>query len=414
MQPTPSEIDLKKCPKCQNPRTQVEVMCPYCGVVYKHFIDRKNQASQTSKANKTASQTPKKPLLKQTARSNQRRESLSSLPKMKSYNLSSHKRETFFKILAETLQAGLTFSEFTHGPAIQLLPLQFGKQLQKLATQGYPISQTLNALGILEPAALAILKAGEEHGTLPTSLELLSQRLVRQRKARKKLLKRLIYPAFLLISYTFTQPLGTLIIKGPFAYFQQLSSSLFFLSILFVFFFFLLPRIPTNHIFLQYYRLITSYIPGLRQIQKHRSLTIFCETLGSCLRSGLSIQPALQLSTAAASHPAFENKAEQLLQDIEQGAKLSQALQRMNVFSKEALILLAHGEQIGKLDEVLKNLASEHDRKTQTTTTIVFSGTAAIVTISIVIYLVFSITAQWQKQYKSIDKQMQQILQPYK
>lgn len=91
-------------------------------------------------------------------------------------------------------------------------------------------------------------------------------------------------------------------------------------------------------------------------------LSRFYRSLGLLLRGGIPALKALRM-TQALLPPPLQRALEQAIQEVSQGRRLSESLQRVQLTTPVALRLLRAGERNGQLAEMLEQVASFHDKE---------------------------------------------------
>jgi general secretion pathway protein F len=91
-------------------------------------------------------------------------------------------------------------------------------------------------------------------------------------------------------------------------------------------------------------------------------LSRFYRSLGLLLRGGIPAIKALRM-TQALLPPALQLALEQAIQDVTQGYRLSESLQRVQLTTPVALRLLRAGERNGQMAEMLEQVAAFHDKE---------------------------------------------------
>ena len=90
-----------------------------------------------------------------------------------------------------------------------------------------------------------------------------------------------------------------------------------------------------------------------------REIIHFCFHLELLVRSGVPILEGLSDLRDSLEHPRFREVVASLIESIEGGQRLSQAMEgQPKVFNKVFVSLIRAGETSGRLPEVLKNLPS--------------------------------------------------------
>jgi type IV pilus assembly protein PilC len=96
---------------------------------------------------------------------------------------------------------------------------------------------------------------------------------------------------------------------------------------------------------------------------KTRDIVILSRQLSTLFEAKVPIITSLKLLTAETENPALKKKLAKLLEDIQGGTSISDAMARQpEVFSKFFVSMVRSGEESGKLDEVFSYLASYLER----------------------------------------------------
>ena len=105
--------------------------------------------------------------------------------------------------------------------------------------------------------------------------------------------------------------------------------------------------------------------PLVGPLVQQTSLTRWTRTLASLCAAGVPLVPSLASAGQAAGHVVFEEASVQLMQDIQQGQALSQAMGGLQLYPPMVLQLCAVGEASGTLDEMLAKAADFLDVQVQ-------------------------------------------------
>lgn len=113
---------------------------------------------------------------------------------------------------------------------------------------------------------------------------------------------------------------------------------------------------------------ITLRLPLIGPLIRKTSVAIFARTLGTLLRNGVALMPALQIAATAVPNRSIQAVVTRAAADVNEGKRLAKALERSGEFPPLALRFVAIGEDASKLDEMLLHLAeiSEKDAHKQT------------------------------------------------
>jgi type II secretory pathway component PulF len=102
-------------------------------------------------------------------------------------------------------------------------------------------------------------------------------------------------------------------------------------------------------------------MPGLRDITRARFELQFFETLGSLLRGGVPLLPALELVRRAVTNLHLKHSLTQAEALVQEGASLSHAMKKTHALDSQAIDVIRIGEDTGHLAEVLGKAAARMD-----------------------------------------------------
>ena len=103
-------------------------------------------------------------------------------------------------------------------------------------------------------------------------------------------------------------------------------------------------------------------IPGLGGFLKHAESARFCRTMSILIDSGSVLPDALRAARRAAGNLAFRDELGKVIQDVESGRGLSDAMRNRGWFPPLALFMIAAGERSGALGEMFRRSADQLDQ----------------------------------------------------
>jgi general secretion pathway protein F len=106
-------------------------------------------------------------------------------------------------------------------------------------------------------------------------------------------------------------------------------------------------------------------LPGIGALIRQGSTALFARTLGTLLRNGVSLLPALEIAASVVPSPTIRAAIMQAAERVKEGRRLADALAHTGRFSEFALRFVAVGEEASKLDGMLLHLADLSARETQ-------------------------------------------------
>ncbi|MEO7168344.1 MAG: type II secretion system F family protein [Spartobacteria bacterium] len=323
----------------------------------------------------------------------------------------------FTEQLGHLLQAGMTLDEslgvlekrLKH-PRVQ----QMTSALHQALVDGRSFSQALRDFPrTFPPLYVNMVGAGEASGALPDILSRLVEHLMQEKNLRDRVQQALIYPAFLafagslliVIFITFmvpqlttfmsqtggALPLPTRILLGM----HHLITGYWWVFLLLVvggvIAFRAFVRSDEGRLTWDRFRLS---IPGYGRIRRHQYYAQFSRTLGTLMENGIPLLKALDLVTEIAANKYVEAKLRDVRRSIIDGANLSGALAKVELFPELFTDMMAVGEQTGHFARTMQTIADVYERELDRTVNVISAliPPVIIVLIAIVVgFVVFSI-----------------------
>jgi type IV pilus assembly protein PilC len=222
------------------------------------------------------------------------------------------------------------------------------------------------------PLYLSMIKAGEETGNLAKVLHQLTTHFQEMASLRKKVVNSLIYPSIIIIIsfcvlifvLTFTIPafedifisfeaslppptkiviLISKFLRENILYVAVLIGAL--IGIIGIFSKTKQGRFVIDTIKLK--------IPVVGKLFRDYAIFYFCRTLGDLLSAGVPIIEALELTKQVVGNKVVEEEIIRVQEEVIEGSKVSQPLQKSTVFPATLIWMMKVGEKRGDLDEVL-------------------------------------------------------------
>jgi type IV pilus assembly protein PilC len=104
-------------------------------------------------------------------------------------------------------------------------------------------------------------------------------------------------------------------------------------------------------------------IPFLRDVLKGLAVSRFAQVLGLCLRSGLSLIEALEMSGRASGRPLLLADAEKMRDQVNHGGRLSDVLLACDYLPLFTKRMLAAGEEAAELPKMCTVVSRHYDRE---------------------------------------------------
>ena len=227
-----------------------------------------------------------------------------------------------------------------------------------------------------------MVKAGEVGGALGNVLMRLADHMERGKEVRDNVVSALIYPAILfvvavasvLILVIFVVPQFRQIFEQsgkalPFATDVVLSVGIFMRGYWPVMFagvalvVWLLLRSLSNPVSRAKWDVKFLRWPIMGKLVTKMEMARFARSLATLLQNGVPLLAGLSILKDTMGNVVFRDAVEVVARDLKEGRGMAKPMNEANVFPKLAVQMIAVGEETGKLDEMLFQVADVYDRE---------------------------------------------------
>jgi type IV pilus assembly protein PilC len=231
---------------------------------------------------------------------------------------------------------------------------------------------------------VASIRAGEKTGDLPQTIRRYIEFLKKSEILKKKLLSALLYPAILvtvavmaislLLVYvvpTFSQiyadagsnlPVPTQILISFTTLLKQYILVILAVIVVVAAYFRRWTRTGTGRYWMDGFKLRLPFIGNL--ITKY-SVAAFTRTFATVLGSGIPVIESLRMSVGTLNNKILERKLLEAIVRVEEGARLSNALESVDMMPPLALRMLGVGETTGSLEEMLRDISEYFEEEVE-------------------------------------------------
>ena len=238
---------------------------------------------------------------------------------------------------------------------------------------------------LFDPASIHMVEVGENSGTLDSVLQQLSQFKRKQLTLRNSVTTAMVYPAFLTCFGTtaaiflMTSVLPPLlenleetmeVLPWPTQVAKYLSNLLlnygWLLAALFVVMLFCVMSILRTERGLHYWHQKLLKLPILGPMIVKQGVSRIAMIIATLSRSGIELTKAVELAERSTSNLVFKSALRQFGERIAAGEDVSDALAKDGAFPPLAVRVFSVGQESGKLDDMLFQLAEDYDEQVAT------------------------------------------------
>jgi type II secretion system protein F len=290
----------------------------------------------------------------------------------------------FTRQLADLMRAGVPLNRALHTLSAQTTNLTLAETISDIEKQVSGGATLHEALGrfpkIFSGLYLSMVRAGETGGFLEDVLHRLALFIEKDQELRSRISSAMAYPILLIIIGTFAITFLMVFFIPRFSeIFKRMGDSL---------------PLPTQIVmaisyFLRDYWMVAAAgvvalifgwtrllamsrgrrmvdrfkirLPLFGEIVKKNAVSRFTRTLGTLLKSGVSILSALEISKSAMANAVLMEDIDEASAGVKQGKGLAEILRGSRYFPAMVIDMIAVGEEGGNLDEVLINVADSYD-----------------------------------------------------
>ena len=256
--------------------------------------------------------------------------------------------------------------------------------IYKEVEDGSPFSTVLAQYPRIFPALyIAMVRAGEDSGQLPTVLLKIAEYRAKEEETRSRLRMAMLYPTLMAlvgagtIVFMFTYvmprlmqlyndmgqklPIPTKILLGISAGLQQ-----WWLGGVFALAFagLILQRFAQTRQGKAAFSFLWLHVPIIGNLILKAELARFARTLELLLKSGIPILRALSVTLPVLGNEVIKGQLNSSYKELEQGGSLGRHLKNSSVVPLFMSNLIIVGEESGKLDDALAELAQAYERDT--------------------------------------------------
>lgn len=301
--------------------------------------------------------------------------------------LKSREVTVFSRQLASLLKAGVPIlksisiiSDQSENNCLKAILNHIHKEVEDGAVFSSVLSQYPK---VFSPLYISMIKAGEDSGALPEVLSRIADYRAKQEEMTSRFRMALVYPVLMAVvgigtvifMFTFVMPrlsrlyndmgqnlpVATKILISASKALQQWWVVFLFAVAFAVLLFGRWGRTKAGKIAISSLKL---HLPVVKTLVLKMELARFSRTLELLLRSGIPILRALNITAPVLGNEIIRKQFLESYKDLEQGGSLGRSLKNSKVIPLFMSNLLTVGEETGKLDETLTELAGSYESDT--------------------------------------------------
>ena len=257
------------------------------------------------------------------------------------------------------------------------------EDLEGTVRDGNMLSGALSKYPALFPELyINMIRAGESAGKLDTILFRLSEAREKEEDLRRKVQAAIAYPllvvtvgmitVFALLAFFLPRvvdlfenyqdlPLATKMLIGLSGFFSRYAYWIILIFLLFAVIFRRLVSLETGKLFIDRIKL---HMPLINRFIRESDLARFARTLSLLIDAGIPIDKALTLSANTLRNAVLKEEVEKVRQNtVQQGMPFSMGLKKTRYFPPLFSNMAAVGEEAGRLDESLDEVASFYEKE---------------------------------------------------
>ncbi len=284
---------------------------------------------------------------------------------------------TFCAVFGDGLSSGMNY-----GRIIDMLERQgFNKKAvlrmrTAIMEDGDMLGEAMARYGLLDPTARKLIYVAEQQGRLPSTFKDLGHHYEQRQKRRKRLVFSFVEPGILialgliLAINIFSGDLTDLVQSGdtwaelrPIFIESALEIGIFAsISFLVGLTYLNLPvDMPLRNAAHRLWLLLP--LPLVNSAGRLFSVAHFCRYTAQSISSGLTVHRALALAAEASNNPRIEKRIPLAQRAIEEGEMLAASLRYSKAIPDEAIDYIDVGEESGRLEERLRELADRYEEQ---------------------------------------------------
>lgn len=288
----------------------------------------------------------------------------------------------FSRNISELIGSGITLVKalkiISEDESLKAKDREVYASVLKQVRSGTAFSEALSDQGdFFPPLFINMIKSSESSGDLDRVAGQLAQHYDKEYRLNQKVKSSMTYPKILcvlivvvvaiIMGYVIPQfedlfaqmetlPIATTILLNISGFVKSRWYVIVVVAVavyLFVQVLFVIPKV-------RYYRdKAELYLPLIGKLRKVIYTARFARTLSSLYSAGISIMNCLQIAKATIGNTYIESQFDQVVADVRNGSSLSEAIGKVDGFTRKLTSSIMVGEETGSLDHMLTSIADQ-------------------------------------------------------
>lgn len=325
-------------------------------------------------------------------------------------SLTLRQKQSLYHSLRQLVRSGIPFPKAldklagtTRGDGRRLIDAA-RKSLQAGHTVGEAFAAQPSIVSQLE---IAVVSAVEKSGQLERGLSELSLYFGALNQARQSVIKRCLYPAFLLHFGILILNAPTVFTKDLQHYLRDVGTAFFFVYGVALIVALAVPLLrdfgAVNGLF---DRLINA-VPVIGTIRRSFALSRFCTVYGLQLDAGINVIDSVMTAGRSSRSGSVCSAVHSVMSELRGGSQVGPLLAASGAFPSDLTQALIVGEETGSLDDELRRMSAEFREKALSSLETFADWLPKFIYIGTVLYLAWKIVGIMQGYYSQLGKLME-------
>lgn len=316
-------------------------------------------------------------------------------------------KSSLYRELGQLLKAGKPLPasmQLLHSAtrgAVRELTAMVKAALDRGATAGEAFAEQYPVVSHLEAS---IIGAGARSGRLDQGCRYLSEYYAGLDSARKAVIRKMLYPIFLLHFTAFIGALPQLVTTGDFvAYFKSSAGVLVVIYLCCAVLGFVASMVLFEGARRTGVDRFLRMIPVYGRMRRAFALSRFCATYEMQLDSGVNVMDSLTAAARTSQSALVKEVIDRAVPQVRAGSQVGPLLAGTEAFTPDMVRTILVGEETGNLDEELKRMAHEFDADARWQLDLLGGIFSKGIYIMIMVYTGYIIISGYMGYFKVLD-----------